>query len=314
MSFRYMAQPHGGGANMPYGRQLLQRLKPNDTIMIDSTWYGGDFADNCQDAIAFIKPKKIILVSFYDQHIVKQSMFDQPVYEVGYYDSPYFIDFWAHVVTNQFQMPTDEELLNHHTVRIPYLSYNRKPHAHRLELYNQLVTHDIVEQGIVTMAKERILDYDVEQYDTANSDSNHIIPRDDKTLGRKDLWCSSFMNIVTETWYDINQVYFVSEKIYKPIVGLRPFFVYAPDLGCKWLHDRGFETYENDFVDCYGKTITADNLLEFLTVLCDLANNTSWLQNKFLALREKMLYNKQQFYKYVNNNNIDLIIDSILND
>lgn len=314
MSFRLMAQPHGGRAMILYGRELLQRLKPDNTIMIESTWYGGDFEINCKDAIDFIKPEKIILVSFHDQPIVKQSMFDQPVYEVGYYDSPYFIDFWAHVVANKYTLPTDEELLNHKTVIVPYLSYNRKPHEHRVRFYNQLVDADIHNKGIVSMDKLQMLEDDVTPYLIDASVSDHNIPNDILTLGQPNLWCSSFMNIVTETWYDINRACFVSEKIYKPIVGLRPFLVYAPDLGCKWLQDRGFETYENDFLDCYGKTVTADNLIDFLTVLSDLANNTSWLQTKFLALREKMLYNKQQFYKYVNNNNIDQIIESILND
>ena len=307
-----MAQPHGGRDMIVYGRELLQRLKPDNTIMIESTWYGGDFEINCKDAIEHIKPEKIILVSFHDAHIVKQRMFDQPVYEVGYYDSPYFIDFWAHVVANKYTLPTDDILLNHRTVTVPYLSYNRKPHEHRVRFYNQLVDADIHNKGTVSMDKLQMLEDDVTPYLIDESVTDHDIPNDILTLGQTNLWCSSFMNIVTETWYDINRAYFVSEKIYKPIVGLRPFFVYAKDLGCKWLQDCGFETYENDFRDCYGKTVTADNLIDFLTVLCELSKNTPWLQTKFLALQEKILYNKQQFYKYVNDNNIDAIIDNII--
>ena len=297
-----------------YARSLIQRL--DDALVVDSTWATDEFIIQVHEYITKHQPKKIVLMSFMDQQVLTQKHFDQPVYTLGYYDSPGFFDFWAHYVAEYFCMPTDQQLLNHQDIEVPYLSYNRKPHAHRLELYHQLVEHNIIDQGIVSMSNLRRIKPDVVVDDAeAGPEVKRVEgepPPNVLSLGRTDLWSMSFVNIVTETWYDINQAYFVSEKIYKPIVGLRPFFVYASDLGCKWLKDRGFETYENDFRDCYGKTVTADNLIHFLTVLCELCKNPSWMQTKFLALQEKMLYNRQQFYKYVNNNNIDDIIDQIL--
>ena len=292
-----------------YARSLIQRL--DDVLVVDSTWATDEFITQVHQYIDEHRPKKIVLMSFVDQHILTPKHFDQPVYTLGYYDSPGFFDFWAHVVVDKFTIPADQELLNHKHIEAPYLSYNRKPHAHRLELYNQLVKHNIIDQGIVSMDTMRNIHPDTQHNDVAGVDG-HNIPNDILSLGRTDLWSISFVNIVTETWYDINRAYFVSEKIYKPIVGLRPFFVYATDLGNKWLQDRGFETYENDFRDCYGKTVTADNLVDFLTVLCELCKNHSWMRTKFVALQEKMLYNRQQFYKYVNDNNIDDIIDQII--
>jgi len=313
--FKYFNNGWGDQFKMSrYARDLLQPLynQLQDTdVVIDSTWYTDEYNLKVQKWINSNTVDKIILISFNDASIVNKNKFDRPVYEVGYYDSPYFIDFWAHVVNDKYTLPTDEELLNHRTVVKPFLSYNRKPHKHRLELYNNLVDCGIVDQGIVTMDRHRQLDNDIDNYITSAPEAGSVIVNDILSLGRTDLWCSSFLNIVTETWPDINQAYFVSEKIYKPIVGLRPFFVYADDLGIKWLHDRGFLTYEKDFLDIYPEEITQDNLVDFLVVLCEASKNVSWLQTKFISLIPKLIHNRDRFYKYVEENNIENIVNEI---
>ena len=305
---------NGWGGNWPivkYSRELLDNLTPDNSVIVDSTWYTDEYHLVVKDYLATSNPDKVILVSFLDAHIVNQSRFERPVYEVGYYDSPYFIDFWAHFVRDNYHLPADSELLNHNTITTPYLSYNRKPHEHRLELYNNLVDRGIVDQGIVTMDKHKQLDQDVSELLTA-PESGSAIVNDIQSLGRTDLWSSSFLNIVTETWFEINRAYFVSEKIYKPIVGLRPFFVYADDLGIKWLHDRGFKTFEEDFLDIYPDVITQKNLIDFLVILCQ--QDQTWLQTKFTSLVPKLIHNRDRFYKYVEENNIDNIVNEILTD
>lgn len=305
---------NGWGGNWPivkYSRGLLDNLTPDNSVIVDSTWYTDEYHLVVKDYITTNNPNKVVLVSFLDAHIVNQSRFNRPVYEVGYYDSPYFIDFWAHFVRDHYHLPADSELLDHKTITTPYLSYNRKPHEHRLELYNNLVDCGIVGQGIVTMDKHRQLDQDVVELLTA-PESGSAIVNDIQSLGRTDLWCSSFLNIVTETWFEINRAYFVSEKIYKPIVGLRPFFVYADDLGQKWLHDRGFKTFEEDFQDIYPDVITKENLVDFLVILCQ--QDQTWLQTKFLTLISKLIHNRDRFYKYVEENDIDNIVNEILNN
>ena len=294
-----------------YAQELLRDLKPRNSLIIDSTWYTDEFHKDVMERINDVQPEKVIVTAFFDAGIVNQERLNRPVYEVGYYDSPYFIDFWAHVVKNKFELPEDDKLLDHHTIHTPYLSYNRKPHEHRLELYNKLVDREIVDLGIVSMDNIRRLDKDRSNPSRQAPEEGSQIPNDILSLGSTEVWCSSFLNIVTETWFDINKVHFVSEKIYKPIVGLRPFFVYAEDMGNKWLQDRGFKTYEEDFLDIYD-TVTQDNLVDFLTVLCQ--QDRAWLQAKFVSLIPKLMYNRERFYKYVEENNTDDIVNKILAD
>jgi hypothetical protein len=126
------------------------------------------------------------------------------------------------------------------------------------------------------------------------------IPNDIATLGNMKNWQRHFLNIVTETVYDINVNHFVSEKIYKPIVGMRPFLVYDPDGACQWLRDRGFVNYTNDFTDITDLDLkNPANIAPFLVVLSS-QKSTYW-KKKLVDLNQKIVYNKEHFYQYVDN-------------
>jgi hypothetical protein len=124
------------------------------------------------------------------------------------------------------------------------------------------------------------------------------IPNDIATLGNMDNWQRHFLNVVTETVYNINRSYFVSEKIYKPILGMRPFLVYDTDSAYCWLKQRGFESYVDDFADITDLDLkNPDNLAPFLVTLSK--QHSSYWKKKLVDLNQKIVYNKQNFYKYV---------------
>jgi hypothetical protein len=162
-----------------------------------------------------------------------------------------------------------------------------------------LVTKGIVSMGgdgqaVVSLAQDR-------EHDTLapNATRDHYgIPNDIVSLGHEGNWQRHLLNVVTETFYDINRSGFVSEKIYKPIVGCRPFLVYDPDGGTRWLRERGFESYTQDFQDISDlDLVEPHNLPEFLKVLCE--QTPVYWQKKFVDLQEKILYNKAHFADYV---------------
>jgi len=283
-----------------YQEVLIKNLKAD--VLIHSTWYTDDYHKEVNEWLDQNPVKTMIIISFFDQHIAKKEMFadrDISIREIGYYNGPHFFDFWAKFTQDHMILPADNELLDYQLINKPFLSYNRKPHDHRLELWRQFVANGLESKGITTMNDIKQLDKDVDPKRWAPPGGSPIV-NDISSLGRTDLWCSSFLNIVTETWFDINRVYFVSEKIYKPIVGLRPFFVYAEDLGLRWLHARSFKTFEEDFKDIYPNTITKDNLVSFLKILSD--QPTSYLHQKYVALQDKILYNRDRFIQYVAEN------------
>jgi hypothetical protein len=149
-------------------------------------------------------------------------------------------------------------------------------------------------KAVVALAQDR--DHDVL---APNATRDHYgIPNDIVSLGHLGNWSRHLLNIVTETFYDINRTGFVSEKIYKPIVGCRPFLVCDPDGGTQWLCERGFELYTQDFQDISDLNLAQPhNIPKFLAALCE--QTPVYWQKKFVDLQEKIQYNKAHFADYV---------------
>ena len=125
------------------------------------------------------------------------------------------------------------------------------------------------------------------------------MPGDITTLSSIENWSRHFLNIVTETEYEVDRKYFVSEKIYKPILGMRPFLVYAPGGASAWLTSKGFETYCGDFTDISDLDLTQpDNIAPFLSELCQ--QPLQYLRYKLINLGQKIMHNREHFYQYVN--------------
>ncbi|MFZ4600235.1 MAG: hypothetical protein ACOYNN_16470 [Terrimicrobiaceae bacterium] len=277
------------------------------TIVINSVWYTKEYHQQVLSWLRSNLVDRIVLVAMLDAAIPKPDWyaeFDCEVISLGYYPGDHSLDFCALFVEKFLDAPPIDQLTDTSNINMAYMCLNRKPHWHRQQLYNRLHARDLLQHGIVSMGGEgaaiRPLDIDREHDDLApNADRKQYgIPNDIVSLGHMQNWQRHFLNIVTETFYDINQTGFVSEKIYKPIVGCRPFLLYDPDGGTRWLRDRGFEPYVSDFQD-----ITAADLSEpthlpgFLSVLCE--QTPEYWQAKYLALQEKILYNKQHFADYV---------------
>jgi len=276
--------------------------------VINSTWYTNEYHAQVLEQLKLMNVDTVVLVAMLDSAIPDPSWFSnvtQQVLCVGYYPGEHYIDYWA-VVVEKFYNVNSIEVNNSSLIDIPYMCLNRKPHWHRRQLYNQLLSLNIVEQGIVSMGgdetypPQRILDDGCSGTNIAPNfgTQQHGMANDIVTLGNIKNWQRHFINVVTETVFDINKHGFVSEKIFKPIVGLRPFLVYDSDGADNWLTSRGFKTFVDDFKDISDLDLRQPhNSPEFLKVLCQ--QTPQYFQTKYLELYEKILYNKQQFIWYV---------------
>jgi hypothetical protein len=289
---------------------LLQHIESDTsrTVVINSVWYSTEYHQQVLTWLRSNPVDRIVLVAMLDQAIPQPSWyseFDCEVLAVGYYPGKHAVDFCALFVDHYLNPPALSILLDATQIDTAYMCLNRKPHWHRRKLYDNLKSMDIVKHGIVSMGgangqAEILLNTDREPDTLApNPGREHYGPPNDiVSLGHIKNWQRHLVNIVTETGYDINRSGFVSEKIYKPIVGCRPFLVYDPDGGTQWLQDRGFESYVGDFTDITPMDLTnPDNIANFLAVLCE--QTPEYWQAKYLALQEKILYNKHHFTDYV---------------
>jgi hypothetical protein len=289
--------------------EALQYFAASDQrmVVINSVWYDNHMHDAVMSWLRKNSWDQIVLIAMLDAAIPgpdRYAEFGRPVTGIGYYPGPGQVDFCALFVDHFLQTPDQNLLLNSASIDTAYMCLNRKPHWHRQKLYGRLAALDLVTKGIVSMGGDGqavlTLLQDREHDSLApNATRDHYgIPNDIVSLGNINNWQRHFLNIVTETFYDINRMNFVSEKIYKPIVGCRPFLVYDPDGGTHWLTQRGFETYTQDFQDISDLDLAQpNNIPKFLTVLCE-QTPTYW-QKKFVDLQKKIQYNKAHFADYV---------------
>jgi len=277
-------------------------------VVINSTWYTDDYH---QEILVYLHKHPvdyIVLISMLDFAIPRAGRYQElsaKVIEIGYYAGSGELDYWALFLDRYFFPPHSIDLCGIDLIDRPFICLNRKPHDHRIRLYEQLRQRGLHTRGIVSMGGTtgtavQSADTDIAVLELApNSDNNQYgIPNDIASLGNIENWCRCFLNVVTETVYNINECHFVSEKIYKPMLGMRPFLIYADDGGEQWLTDRGFVNYLDDFTDISDLDLRqSDNLVPFLEVLS--AQPTQYWQKKLVDLHQKIVYNKEHFYRYV---------------
>jgi hypothetical protein len=276
------------------------------TVIINSVWYTGDYHQQVMAELREIKPTHIFVIALLDPPIVQLNWFDEfdcEVQGIGYYPGPGYIDYCA-LFVDHFYQPVDQDmLLSTDRIDTAYMCLNRKPHPHRLKLYEQLSELNLLDQGIVSMGGSppmRLLPDDIDGQDIApNGGTEQFgIANDIVSLGNINHWQRHLLNIVTETIWDIQPSNFVSEKTFKPILGLRPFLIYAPHGGVDCLTSRGFEPYVNDFTDISDLDLTQPyNVSSFVRILC--GQDSQYWKMKLSQLREKLLFNQQTFKKYV---------------
>lgn len=278
------------------------------TVLINSTWYTDDLHNETLSWLAQSDVDHIVLVAMLDGPIPRPDWYVStgiPCHGIGYYPGNNEIDFWALAVDRWFQKPDRDTVTDSDRIVRPFICLNRKPHDHRVRLYNGLQRLDLLDRGLVSLGGDtgtaiRRIDHDQGHSDLApNADTaQNGIANDIMSLGNIDNWCGCFLNVVTETVFDIDQDWFVSEKIYKPIVGLRPFLLYSPNGGRSWLHSHGFQDYVDDFQDITDLDLSEpDNVPEFLSVLS--RQPVSYLRSKYIDLMPKIVYNNTRFDAYV---------------
>lgn len=134
-----------------------------------------------------------------------------------------------------------------------FMCLNRKPHDHRIALFDRLADFDLIQHGYVSMDYSeqsrhsdllpRTLENDVIG-EIAESET-HNLPNDIFSCGPVDLWRKHFLTVVTETVHHTNIM--ISEKTIKPIIGKRPFVIIGDQYIHAKLRDMGFNIFDDLF-------------------------------------------------------------------
>lgn len=207
------------------------------------------------------------------------------VYYIGNTPGRGYFSFWA-TATRNFKSYTDDELVPR-SFSNKYLCYNRNPHEHRLKLVNEILARGLDAQGTVTLGDHFYthnpngkypLAYEAapilgpshtdELVEQGNTEAltESVIPCDKYTLGNLETWQNTFLVVVTETTVESNM--FLSEKIFKPMIGKRPFIVLGDTGIVDHLRGHGFKTFGKYFNLEYDKLPSYSK--EKYTAICDI--------------------------------------------
>ena len=182
-----------------------------------------------------------------------------------------------------------------------FLSYNRKPKLHRHELVSKIIKNNLLEKSWVTYNAGVFSEIDkisgnTDQY-LLNEDKRFSRPEDLTSLGNLDIWNNAFCVVVTETEYQ--DPWHITEKTWKPIMGLRPFIVIGHKNLQSILTEQGF--YNSN--DLFG--IKYSNIDDAINLLLDLKNKThDEIYNLYLNMLPKLEHNKKRFIELSHKANI----------
>lgn len=136
-----------------------------------------------------------------------------------------------------------------------FLCYNRRPHKHRQNFVYNLYKEDLLQYGLTSLGridaaavKSPLVSQRFVSKLPLTFDNTDLRQNQAQNLSVND-YLNTFISIVTETFLD--KTVFPSEKIYKPILMLHPFFVVSSKYYLKMLKELGYKTFGKWFDESY---------------------------------------------------------------
>lgn len=275
-------------------KRILE-LIPDDVCLIDTTWIN--------DPITFQKfvdwqittdKKRAFLYSGMDwmnthcepvctaAHIFLQYRFDCT--HIGNTSEGHYFSFWVEFIDFYKKYFFDECYTSKPNLQYHFMCLNNKPNDHRRYLLNKIFEQEIIYKKGNISVLQRDAGYNFEHpiileenrppelvsmfYDHEVLSDKHIA-NDIISLGDPIHWNSHFVNVVTESAAHTDV--FLSEKIFKPIIGLRPFLALGDRNLYPKLREFGFDTFEDLFPNVgldVDRDKRADNLIKDLKKVC----------------------------------------------
>lgn len=281
--------------NDPWGRQehyivdsvidqINKKFAGQNNILITMTWFGPQFkntewqklqkiisTNQVYDNLFWLTPVDPLCILPEEIKKIELQLGARNIYYMGTgFDGPYQFNTGTISCIDEFPDYSIQEILMRSSDQL-FLCYNRKPKTHRIRLVEAIYANKLEKCGILTLGKNDV-DYDVTQGivtdlflkidDDPEKYSRYTnfggIPYDLLSLGRLDIWQTHFLNIVSETEFLPWDNTFVTEKTWKPIIGMRPFVINGQTKIYSWLRTHGFRTFNH-----FWPHIKMEDLTEF---------------------------------------------------
>jgi hypothetical protein len=293
-------------------QQIQDHFPHSNNLLINTTWFGPQF--NNDEYTKFLKLCKqqlfdqLFLLAGVDPVCLNQEQIDhclklsgaKHLYLLGNFDTKYQFNFISTVLPAYFKEYTQSQC---EMVAIDhvFLNYNRKPHLHRIKLINLLEQQQLLQYGTVTLGNRYTLD-EIPNQGNWGMSMDLGIPHDIHTLGDLTIWQRHFLNVVSETKFDPWDPMFITEKTFKPILGLRPFVINGQPKIYQYLRDQGFRTFNHHWphieLEAVNELQVHDAIVQVIKYLVELGKEQ--LQAMYSQMLPDLLHNHKRFSDYAN--------------
>lgn len=307
--------------------QINNKFSLQKNLFINMTWFGPQFNNEYNQVLKFkeqgIKFDNLFLLATVDPPMITSEQIQviaaasgvSAIYQIGNFDSNYEFNFFAIVCAEKFVKYKIGDIILKDPKHL-YINYNRKPRKHRVDFVKQLIKHNLIDQGIVTLGRPNVIfdksddnnlyltigedpaDY-VEQGHWFNGPDEFGIPHDLFSLHNIDYWQHHFLHICGSTEFNSWDNIFVNQIEFKPLIGLRPFVINGQTTIYQWLQRNGFKTF-NHYFDAELENIPEHQIHNsIIAVIKQLSNlDHSELISMYNDMLPDLLHNRRRFFEF----------------
>jgi hypothetical protein len=307
--------------------QIDQHFPDQRNLLINTTWFGPQFNNNewakaqrliankeTFDNLFLLSVIDPLYLSDKDTTYLECNLQTTATYRIGMFAHSKF-EWNFHSVVGAKYCPdlTVQEIKltwPEHT----FLLYQRKPRRHRVELTELLIKRGYDTDGVITLGSNKNSSYDWSEglssklitIEDLPSNYKHNgqhddfggVPNDLVTLGRLDIWQRHFLNVVSETQFNNWDPTFITEKTWKPIIGLRPFVIHGQRNVYSWLQNNGFQTFNHywSHIPCDTGEDQHGNVIDVIDFLCKKSKDE--LVCMYADMLPVLEYNRSRFFEF----------------
>lgn len=282
-----------GDHDVKVKHSIKEHLNPND-LFINTTWL--EITDELKSLLDK-NPDRVICYSGpdWENTVCRKDAHEylkqyDPIH-IGNTRGEHYFSFWLDFVYEHLDKYQTFDPYNINITK-SFMCLNRKPHNHRVELINSL--GNLIHNGYVSLGTTPPITLETDVINTIGDNAvagNVGITNDITSLGHEQNWNSHFLNVITET--TVHTDVFLSEKIFKPIIGRRPFVVLGDDNVYEILHSWGIDTFDDLFGTGYNGIWYTDRIKWITRVVEDLQHED--LNKLFASIESRLEKNYENF-------------------
>lgn len=298
---------------------------PYKNFVIDATWANSPhmIKEISKEYENFGHIDNLFFVALFDPMVIgipfPRSQ-DFKFYQVGNVNEERFykyrFDFHAILISKIFKEYTTDELQLKFDNFKYYLSYQNKPWDHRQYYTHLLINNNLIDKGVVTLSdmngtnKEQFKYPNLKVFKIEENipfeylqDNGMTKTNNPYSLGEISIWQNSFLNVVHETFHNTIQDSYIliSEKIHKPLIGLRPFILNGHRSIYNHLEESGFYTFEEYWKEINFRNLTSmesnvEGCVYITNKICQMPLDE--IKSMYLDMMPKLIHNRNRFFEY----------------